>query len=225
VPSSHLPEVRQDHLGWLRPARQAGAGRSPGIPALRRPCPGPGRQRRLAAQAHRPQLNRRQDTPVARAVAFHGLCGQPAVERTHATVPACHPVDAVPHAGALPEGTASRPVRLGLRANLAQFLLLVTVNALVGGTLGQERTVVPLLATQTFPPRSDRQRADLHPRLRRGQGGHQLLRRRPVRPARPQARAHRRLAGRHPHPGAAERCNCAVHRPLSAACGCDYGAG
>ncbi len=41
-------------------------------------------------------------------------------------------------------------VRLGLRANLAQFSLLVAVNALVGGTLGQERTVVPLLATRTF---------------------------------------------------------------------------
>ena len=40
--------------------------------------------------------------------------------------------------------------RLGLRANLAQFSLLVAVNALVGGTLGQERTVVPLLASQTF---------------------------------------------------------------------------
>jgi MFS family permease len=40
--------------------------------------------------------------------------------------------------------------RLGLRANLAQFSLLVAVNALVGGTLGQERTVVPLLAAQTF---------------------------------------------------------------------------
>ncbi len=41
-------------------------------------------------------------------------------------------------------------IRLGLRANLAQFSLLVAVNALVGGTLGQERTVVPLLASQTF---------------------------------------------------------------------------
>ena len=51
---------------------------------------------------------------------------------------------------ALPENAGPRPVRLGLRANLAQFLLLVAVNALVGGTLGQERTVVPLLATQTF---------------------------------------------------------------------------
>lgn len=39
---------------------------------------------------------------------------------------------------------------LGLRENLAQFILLVAINALVGGTLGQERTVLPLLATQTF---------------------------------------------------------------------------
>lgn len=42
------------------------------------------------------------------------------------------------------------PVRLGLRANLAQFSLLVAVNALVGGMLGQERTVLPLLADQEF---------------------------------------------------------------------------
>ncbi|MDP3712380.1 MAG: MFS transporter [Mycobacteriales bacterium] len=41
-------------------------------------------------------------------------------------------------------------IRLGLKENLAQFSLLVAVNALVGGTLGQERTVVPLLAKQTF---------------------------------------------------------------------------
>jgi len=39
---------------------------------------------------------------------------------------------------------------LGLRANLAQFSLLVAVNALVGGILGQERTVLPLLAEQAF---------------------------------------------------------------------------
>lgn len=39
---------------------------------------------------------------------------------------------------------------LGLRQNLPQFMLLVAVNALVGGTLGQERTVLPLLASQEF---------------------------------------------------------------------------
>jgi MFS family permease len=40
--------------------------------------------------------------------------------------------------------------RLGLRENLAQFSLLVGVNALVGGMIGQERTVLPLLATDVF---------------------------------------------------------------------------
>jgi MFS family permease len=42
------------------------------------------------------------------------------------------------------------PVRLGLRQNAAQFSLLVGVNALVGGMIGQERTVLPLLAERTF---------------------------------------------------------------------------
>ena len=41
-------------------------------------------------------------------------------------------------------------IRLGLRANLPQFTLLVGVVALVGGMIGQERTVLPLLATQVF---------------------------------------------------------------------------
>ncbi|MGZ8514424.1 MAG: MFS transporter, partial [Candidatus Limnocylindrales bacterium] len=40
--------------------------------------------------------------------------------------------------------------RLGLRANAAQFSLLVAVNALVGGMIGEERTVLPLLATNVF---------------------------------------------------------------------------
>jgi MFS family permease len=44
----------------------------------------------------------------------------------------------------------SRTIRLGLRENLAQFCLLVGVNALVGGMIGQERTVLPLLATEEF---------------------------------------------------------------------------
>ena len=43
-----------------------------------------------------------------------------------------------------------QPIRLGLRANLAQFSLLVGVNALVGGMIGQERTVLPLLAIEVF---------------------------------------------------------------------------
>jgi MFS family permease len=39
---------------------------------------------------------------------------------------------------------------LGLRANAGQFALLVGVNALVGGMIGQERTVLPLLARDAF---------------------------------------------------------------------------
>ncbi len=49
-------------------------------------------------------------------------------------------------------------ITLGLRQNLAQFLLLVAVNALVGGTLGQERTVLPLLAGKSSTSMSTRQR-------------------------------------------------------------------
>ena len=45
--------------------------------------------------------------------------------------------------------TEAQP-RLGLQANMGQFCLLVGVNALVGGMIGQERTVVPLLAKQAF---------------------------------------------------------------------------
>jgi predicted MFS family arabinose efflux permease len=56
-----------------------------------------------------------------------------------------------------PEPSVSRPPqrlpsgpRLGLRANLAQFCLLVGINALVGGMVGQERSLLSLLATETF---------------------------------------------------------------------------
>jgi MFS family permease len=49
-----------------------------------------------------------------------------------------------------PAPTRPGGLRLGLRANLAQFSLLVAVNALVGGMVGQERTVLSLLATQVF---------------------------------------------------------------------------
>jgi MFS family permease len=41
-------------------------------------------------------------------------------------------------------------MQLGLRANLAQFSLLVGVNALVGGMVGQERSLLSLLATEVF---------------------------------------------------------------------------
>ena len=41
-------------------------------------------------------------------------------------------------------------VRLGLRENVAQFSLLVIVNAFVGAMVGMERSILPLLAEQEF---------------------------------------------------------------------------
>ncbi len=43
-----------------------------------------------------------------------------------------------------------RPIALGLRANWRQFALLVLINAFVGGMVGIERTVVPLIGSQEF---------------------------------------------------------------------------
>jgi len=45
--------------------------------------------------------------------------------------------------------TSSAP-RLGLRANAAQFSILILVNLFVGGMAGLERTVVPLLGAEEF---------------------------------------------------------------------------
>jgi MFS family permease len=41
-------------------------------------------------------------------------------------------------------------VRLGLRENLAQFALLVIVNAFVGAMIGMERSILPVIAEQEF---------------------------------------------------------------------------
>ncbi len=48
----------------------------------------------------------------------------------------------------------SAPVKLGLRANAGQFGLLVALNALVGGMVGLERSVLPLVGKQDFGLRS-----------------------------------------------------------------------
>jgi MFS family permease len=47
-----------------------------------------------------------------------------------------------------PRGSA--PVQLGLRENLAQFSLLVAVNAFVGATVGLERSTLPLIGDTDF---------------------------------------------------------------------------
>ena len=49
-------------------------------------------------------------------------------------------------AGTSPESA----VRLGLRENWPQFALLVVINAFVGGMVGIERTVVPLIGAEEF---------------------------------------------------------------------------
>lgn len=43
-----------------------------------------------------------------------------------------------------------RPIALGLRHNLPQFTLLVIINVLVGGMVGLQRTLVPLIGEQEF---------------------------------------------------------------------------
>ncbi|MGI6853219.1 MFS transporter [Mesorhizobium sp. 1B3] len=45
---------------------------------------------------------------------------------------------------------AASSVRLGLRENWRQFSLLVLINAFVGGMVGIERTVVPLIGSEEF---------------------------------------------------------------------------
>ena len=71
------------------------------------------------------------------------------------------------------------PVRLGLRENLAQFSLLVVVNAFVGAMVGMERSILPPIPAQEFHLVA-----------------HELPCRSPLRPLRAQARAGRRLARR-----------------------------
>src|SRR5579862_5369698 len=44
----------------------------------------------------------------------------------------------------------SGTITLGLRANWQQFTLLVLINAFVGGMVGLERTVVPLIGSEEF---------------------------------------------------------------------------
>ena len=50
-----------------------------------------------------------------------------------------------------PAGTSGETtVQLGLRANLGQFILLAIVNFFVGGMVGLERTVTPLVGSEQF---------------------------------------------------------------------------
>ncbi|MEH2610000.1 MFS transporter [Bradyrhizobium sp. AZCC 1693] len=51
-------------------------------------------------------------------------------------------------AASAPQATSS--VRLGLKENWRQFALLIVINAFVGGMVGIERTVVPLIGSEEF---------------------------------------------------------------------------
>ncbi|RVU48546.1 MFS transporter [Lujinxingia sediminis] len=46
--------------------------------------------------------------------------------------------------------TSASPIRLGLRENIAQFSLLVLVNAFVGAMIGMERSILPAIAEDEF---------------------------------------------------------------------------
>jgi hypothetical protein len=52
----------------------------------------------------------------------------------------------------MPGRAAAAPagIALGIRENRAQFLLLILINAFVGGMVGLERTVVPLIGSESF---------------------------------------------------------------------------
>lgn len=49
-----------------------------------------------------------------------------------------------------PSASGASGVRLGLRENWRQFTLLILINAFVGGMVGLERTVVPLIGSEEF---------------------------------------------------------------------------
>ena len=49
-----------------------------------------------------------------------------------------------------PSARSGAGITLGLRENWQQFSLLVLINAFVGGMVGLERTVVPLIGSEEF---------------------------------------------------------------------------
>src|SRR6185503_2423142 len=55
------------------------------------------------------------------------------------------------HDGRAPRKPGSRTMTtLGIRANWAQFSILVVVNAFVGAMVGMERTILPAIAEKEF---------------------------------------------------------------------------
>jgi MFS family permease len=63
-------------------------------------------------------------------------------------IDATEPLTLIRHRHFMP--TTRAPLRLGLRANLGQFTLLVLVNAFVGAMVGMERTILSPIAERDF---------------------------------------------------------------------------
>jgi len=70
------------------------------------------------------------------------------------------------------QGCSTAPT-LGLRANAAQFALLVGLNGLVGAMVGLERSVLPLIGKREFRPHVHRRDPGVRDRVRPGEGLHQ----------------------------------------------------
>src|SRR5206468_12970871 len=151
-----------------RPARRRGRARTgaaaargpaaaPRAAVLRRPLPEPLRRVGLRARPLRQPVFvdrvRTRPQPTARTRRPGRLRRR--ARRRHAA-PACR---AGPNRRRYPirqvrRSRMSSPGRLGLRANAGQFALLVELNALVGGMVGLERSVLPLVGEQDFGLRS-----------------------------------------------------------------------
>jgi len=56
----------------------------------------------------------------------------------------------LPNAVAPSSSHTTPALALGLRANALQFALLMLINTFVGGMVGLERTVMPLIGAETF---------------------------------------------------------------------------
>ena len=65
---------------------------------------------------------------------------------------------------------APREISLGLYANLAQFTLLVIVNAFVGAMVGMERSILPAIAEGEFHLAARTEIADRHVMTERALG-------------------------------------------------------
>ena len=86
-------------------------------------------------------------------------------------------------------------IRLGLRENLAQFSLLVAVNALVGAMVGLERSTLPLIGQDEFGVASSAAVLVVHRRVRAREVVHEPRRRGAGGAGRPTPAAAARLGG------------------------------